>query len=369
MITANKIILTIVLASVFAVSIANADSYEELISIPIPDNITGMESKKQLTTLTDDLLEYTITLRFHLGQNGTEWFEKELTEVGIQPPDVTLCPDRFYLDQDGVTCYPILGTPPIFEDKPKQLTIYEKDLEELTNKPDVTQSQDSLEYEEKLQTLKKCLQGVAQAQGIQSVREFFTSDSDAEYSDPFPQDHRGNAGMLDRAIQECIAERKLLPILGDERKEGDVRSQQGWFGIIEPSHDERAIIDEDVWSQVPTHDTDSLQNHYQKSFEQNEEAFKKMCATEFVSTPFKMQQGCPDEREITTDWNETNVGHGKVVNDIYPQHSTDGGGDISKGWNMTPESERTQEQMVRCAVDMKLAGNSYLRALCGTYDN
>ena len=141
---AITIILTIIVGSVFAVGISNVygETYTELIEIPIPDNIVGMESKKQLTQLTDDVLEYTITLRFHLGQNGTEWFEKELTEVGITPPDVTLCPDRFYLDLDGITCYPILSTPTISEEttKPKILTEYEEDLIKLTEQDDKFQT-------------------------------------------------------------------------------------------------------------------------------------------------------------------------------------------------------------------------------------
>jgi hypothetical protein len=85
------LILTLIIGSIFVIGINNVygDTYTELIEIPIPDNITGQESKKQLTQLTDELLEYTIIIRFHLGQNGTEWFEKELTDKGITPPDVT----------------------------------------------------------------------------------------------------------------------------------------------------------------------------------------------------------------------------------------------------------------------------------------
>jgi hypothetical protein len=367
------IFLGIVLTVIFALGVVQVygETYQELIEIPIPANVTGMESKKQLTILTHDLLEYTITLRFHLGQNGTEWFDKELTDSGgITPPDVTQCPDRFYLDLDGVTCLPILGTPPIFEDKPEQLIKYEIDLEKLEEIDDDTQTRESLEYEEKLQTLRECLQGLQQAKGIQSIRSFFTSDWEGNYEDLYPNDHRGNDGILDRAIQECIAEEVLLPMLGIERGEDDVRSPQGWFGIIQPYHGDRAIIDEDVWSQVPTHETNSLTEHYQKSFEQNQEAFDRMCATEFVSTPFKIQQGCEMPQIVFEGEsnNPTGVGGGKVVTDKQID-STDGGGDISKGWNMTPLADRTQEQMVRCAVDLKLAGNSYLRALCGTYGN
>jgi hypothetical protein len=366
------IILGVVLTVIFALGVVQVygDTYTELIEIPIPDNIIGMESKKQLTQLTDGVLEYTITLRFHLGQNGTEWFEKELTNTPIRPPDVTVCPDRFYLDKDGITCYPILSTPTINEDepKPKLLQEYEKDLERLTEQDDDTQTRDSLEYEEKLQTLKECLQGLYQAQGIQTVRSFFISDSGDEYIDPFPQDHRGTRGLLDKAIEECIAEETLLPILGIERDEDDVRSPQSWFGVIETPHGERAIVNEDRWAVVPTHETDSLQDHYAKSFQQNIEAFERMCDTEFVSTPFKIQQGCPMPQIVFEGEsnNPTGVGEGRVVTDRHID-STEGGGDLSTGWNMTPEADRTQEQMVRCAVDMKLAGNSYLRALCGTY--
>ena len=168
-------VILILFAAICAVGAVNVygDTYTELIEIPIPDNITGMESKKQLTTLTDDLLEYTIVLRFHLGQNGTEWFEDELTDVGVQPPDVTHCPDRFYLDDDGVTCYPIINEPHpeefIPEEKPKDLITFEEDLEEFLDGK-VPVDKDEIDYYNQLLELDECLQGLMQAQGIQNIR-------------------------------------------------------------------------------------------------------------------------------------------------------------------------------------------------------
>jgi hypothetical protein len=309
------LILTLIIGSIFVIGINNVygDTYTELIEIPIPDNITGQESKKQLTQLTDELLEYTIIIRFHLGQNGTEWFEKELTDKGITPPDVTLCPDRFYLDDDGVTCYPITNEPnpaafvPLV--KPAELVRFEEDLQEFLDGKEPV-DKDELDYFNQLKELDKCLQGLLQAQGIQNIRTFYTSEFIVDTKVPRAED----VTLLDLRIDECKAQRVLLPILGDERAPDDVKSQQGWYGYVETPHGERAIVDAEAWPTIPTHESDSLKSNFEQVsehdlFSERKDAFDNMCSSPIVLPNYKEQQGCPDNKvEDESKWNDTGVG-------------------------------------------------------------
>jgi hypothetical protein len=94
-----------------------------------------------------------------------------------------------------------------------------------------------------------------------------------------------------------------------------------------------------------------------------------MCATEFVSTAFKIQQGCimPQIVFEGESNNPTGVGEGRVVND-NPVDETDGGGELpAYGWDMTPLAERTFEQNLKCRDINPIFPTAYHRAICGTY--
>ena len=218
---AIKILIIVIIGAVFAVGVKNVygDTYTELIEIPIPDDITGIESKKQLTELTDDLIEYTITMRFHLGQNGTEWFIEELTDAGVSPPDVTLCPDRFYLDEDGITCYPIITQPiPIDEQKiPEEFKRFLKDLERFDEDPPTKPSE--IDYYEQLKFLQMCYRVTEQNQqslGVTQTDGFAVSNLWIETYGELLKSFQitGNTAILQKAIEECFAIHTMLnPII------------------------------------------------------------------------------------------------------------------------------------------------------------
>lgn len=349
------------------IPVAFADFYEETIKIPIPDHITGQDVKKQMTELTDNVLEYTITYRFYLGQNGTQWFIDELTSTPImKPADMTECPDGLYLALDGVSCLPHPEESGIvIEDKPKDLTKFEEKLEYYEANPPKTYDQQ--DEQRKLQELEECFEGLAQSRGIQSYGSFYTSEYDEVQSVP----KTGEASPLDIAIERCHAEAILLPILGDERKEGDVKSRQAYFGYVETPHSERAIIDEEYWAIVPTQ-PDQKSIHDLKDAEA--EAHDIICNSDRVTIQFKRQQVPPCTAEQLgikgdfEEWNNTGIGTGKPT--WYRSESnltTEGGGEIPvNGWNMTPEAEWTEEQQVKCSGRDMQFPTAYERAICGT---
>ena len=368
---AITIIILIIIASVFAYgwNLAYGDFYEETIKLPIPDNITGQDHKKQLTELSDNVLEYTMTFRFYLGQNGTAWQDELLSEFGLSPPDVTLCPERFYLDEAGVTCYPLKDKPPspeFIKTKPADLNMFEKKLQYYEEHPPTIYDQQDELY--KLQELKECFEGLAQSRGIQNYGSFYTSGYDEILTTP----KTGSASPLDIAIERCHAEATLLPILGDDRQEGDILSRQSWFGVVEVPHGERAIIDEEYWSVVPTQ-PDQASIHDMKDAEW--ESHEIICNSDRVTIQFKHQQVPPCTNEqlgITEDalleMNDTGIGEGKQT--YYrsgANNSSEGGGELPvNGWSMTPEAEWTEEQQVKCSGRDMQFPNAYERAICGT---
>jgi hypothetical protein len=320
------IFLGIIIGVVFAIGIYNeayGDTYTELIEIPIPGNVTGMESKKQLTELTDYVLEYTIKLRFYLGQNGTEWFDKELTDSGgITPPDVTLCPDRFYLDEDGITCYPILEKIPIeiLRDPPAEFKKFIDDLERFNDDPPTKPSE--IDYYEQLKFLQMCYRQTEmnqQSLGVTQSGGFAVSDLWIETYGELLKSFQitGNDAVLKKQIQECVAiHTKLNPvILGVE-----YQNRAKYFNSTQVYHGDLA---EDIptWSQkrvneesnfkTPTNVVNPIcaeDSFYSDITKQaycgddyvtpSDEILNKeyMCNSHYVTQGFKLKNGCTAEQ-------------------------------------------------------------------------
>jgi len=269
---------------------AFAETFEDVINFPIPDNITGQEKKGQLTTLTDDLLEFTVTYRFHLGQNGTAWFEEILKEIGLSPPDITLCPDRFYLDEDGETCYPVPPIPSNFipDDRPAIDKQYETDYEQFLQSPPTTVA--DKDYFALLEELRTCMRGINESKGIATTEQFAVSTSalDENYLQSFELD--GPHRTLALAVQECIAIKTVLnPVtLGVESlHKGE------YFGYVETPHEERAIVNEDDWPTVPTQPPQKSLHDFVM---EEQEAFDIICNSDRVTVAFKHQTGCSPEQ-------------------------------------------------------------------------
>ncbi len=319
--------ILIIFAVICVVGAVNVygDTYTELIEIPIPGNVTGIESKKQLTSLTDDLIEYTITLRFHLGQNGTQWFDDELTEKGITPPDVTLCPDRFYLDDDGITCYPIITQPPAiyYGEIPEEFEPFVNDLLRFDEDPPTKPSE--IDYYEQLKFLQMCYRVTEQNQqslGVTQTDGFAVSNLwIEEYGILLKASQMtGNLAELNKHIEECFAiHTQLNPLIFG----AEYQNRAKYFNSTQPYHGDLAS-DVPVWTQERVNQESNdlnepstispicVKDSYYSDVTKRmycgddyiprtaapleEERIDEMCNSMFVMPDFKRSHGCTPEQ-------------------------------------------------------------------------
>jgi len=171
----------------------------------------------------------------------------------------TVCPDRFYLIDDGITCMPIncedgFHHDTRFEcvaDPVPDIPIISLDHQRLVDKLDYYEDNPPKTFTQlnekwKLEHLSLCWYGINQGRGIQTLDSFVTStwieDQDKVYA--------SNVHLIDRAITICTAQTTMLEILGDVRQPGDVRTRQGWWGIVSPTHAEVGVSPGDpIYSQ------------------------------------------------------------------------------------------------------------------------
>ena len=94
------------------------------------------------------------------------------------------------------------------------------------------------------------------------------------------------------AIEECLGQIILLTLVGDERADDDIRSQQSYFGEPQKYHGDTVIYDKEFWTSIPTHATNSLKLTDHAFEAENLTAWEKMCLSDKVTNSFKKQQGC-----------------------------------------------------------------------------
>lgn len=303
--------IIIVIVFGYGAHLSYGETFEDHIKIPIPDNSTGIEKKARLTIMTDELLEFTVTYRFYFDGNATKYFDDIFAEDGFKPPDVTVCPERFYLDEDGVTCYPISAKPPESNFVPQEMPRYFDDYEEAKeyfeeNDPKTYQE---LVYSEKLQVLDLCQRGTTEARGIQDVDSYIIANYNV--TETTPKGHKvlinTPEGELDLAIEECLAQRFILEpeTLGEYTK-----SRGEFFGLDQPRHQDKAVIDEDDWPMIFTHENYVSPNQF-------ETARDIICNSDRVVNSFKRLQDppCSDEQMgISHDQTGYDIGNGKKIN-------------------------------------------------------
>lgn len=292
--TRTTAVILLLVGIIFAIGINNVygETYNDTISIPIPDNVTGIEKKATLTELTDHILEFTIVYRFQTADSFIEWREEILLDgESYEIPDVTICPDRFELIEN--TCYPII----ILEEEPAiKQTKYEILLEELLkmkNDEGYNWMPKDVEFLAMLEQVTKCQRGLNQAKGIQELSSFVTSGIQMDNKDYSPVNIERNQvhSTLALAVQECIAQvQHLLPALGDYRDEGDVRSRQGWFGELQVYHS--SLADKvPEWSQTRVMEESEGNKDYTPMTPKD-----ILCNSEIVSKNYKRDQGCTSEQ-------------------------------------------------------------------------
>ena len=249
-------------------------------------------------------------------ENGTDIIPDVLTG------STTTCPDRFDIQEDGVTCLPKeckdgyhftsdyycekdAVEPEIIHDR--VIAPFERQLEQYEQNPPKTWNE--LDEKWKLEHLIKCWYGLDSTRGIQTEKSFVTSSWSEESSVPKATD----ISVIDRAIAQCNAQTVMLEILGHGRNDDTVRSPQGWWGMVEPSHTERA-------KDVPTWSQDRV------NIESNigiDNTVKYCDAVQHLSLQTKEFMGCnPPKAYVNTD---QVIEYGSIAEDRMNQYLLDGG--------------------------------------------
>ncbi len=309
-ITALSIIFVIVTLGM-SYAYVHADTQDTVI-VPFDFNgrVCGMVGENYVCEYDPNRLNLNDTI-----ENGTNI---------IPDPDearTTTCPERFDLQEDGITCLPkeckegyhftpdyycaADVEPEIVRDR--VIAPFERQLEQYERNPPKTWNE--LDEKWKLEHLVKCWYGLDSSRGIQTEKSFVTSSWTEESSVPKATD----ISVVDRKIAECNAQTVMLETLGHGRNDDTVRSPQGWWGIVEPSHTERAK-DVPVWSQERV------------NIEANigiDNTVKYCDAVQHLSLQSKEFLGCnPPKVYVNTD---AVIEYGSIAEDRMNQYLLDGG--------------------------------------------
>lgn len=284
---------------------ANADSYEETVRIPIPDNATKTLDRCSLVERTENTVRFNCAWEFE-ADNVEEWYEKITSPF---TPDVE---DKEPVEE---------STPPgkISEVTPEVLKKYVLDLERFEDNPPRTEA--DKEYLELLKYLAECQRGYNESYGVQQSDSFAISHTWINESDAWLKaiDLTGRHGELRKNIEACIAQRTILnPVIL-----GEYTLHKGeFFGLTQKHHSENPTITTDESKHTASfavYDTLS-----ERDFEQEEhDAQNKLCS---IASSFRLDYCIKD--------NSVNVG-GVVsfqndAEDKWLQYKSDGGKQMAK---------------------------------------
>jgi hypothetical protein len=214
------------------------------------------------------------------------------------------CEDGYHLD---TLFYCVADNEPVKVKKDPLVQYFEDRLDDYEDDPPKTWSE--LDEKWKLEHLVKCWYGLSQSRGIQTENSFVTSS----WIEDSTVAKATDASVIDRAMDICRAESTFLELVGDKREAGDVRSRQGWFGIIEESHTERA-------SDVPTWS----QERVNQEANQGIDTTKNYCEeVQHLGLQTKEYLGCnpPKVHVITNGF----VNYANEIEDKWTQYKLDGG--------------------------------------------
>ncbi len=276
----------VVLAIIFTIGATNAFAeeqryYEPKFKFPLPaeSNIDGIVEKCGLRAISDIEMHIQCDFIIKFSEDGMSWWVELIEQVGLISADVK---DRKDL---GLEEQP----PAVIKD---DYDIALEKLEEIITDPDVELTPAEEEFYELLTQYTECTRGYEQARGIQTegswrVGAIFMGD-DPEWA-PINIERGQLHSILARAVQECLAQNiHLLPMLGDYRVEGDVRTPQSWFGTIQTYHG-------DLAKDIPTWSA-------KRVLEESNQGFRQMtphdilCESDKVSRNYKQDQGCTFEQ-------------------------------------------------------------------------
>lgn len=226
------LINALILAS--SLSYVYADTFEDSVSLPIPDNVKESFKKCSIVMMDDLTLEYQCNWKF-TAEQLKEYYDEMLKEYGLVDPEIT-----------AETAQP--DEVESVDTTPTSLKQYKHDLERFEDRPPATNA--DKEYFELLQYLGECQRGYLQSKGIQQSDSFgishvWVNDGEAWLKSI---DYDGRHAKLVKAIEECIAQRTILnPVVL-----GPMYEHKGaYFGVNQKHHSEMIVHN---WEVIPLPD-------------------------------------------------------------------------------------------------------------------
>jgi len=277
---------------------AYAETFEDYVSFPIPDNIIKQYKMGQLITLNDELLEFQITYKFILGQNGTQWYQQKLIESGL----INVC--EFGFDEKTGECLEEIIIPETIPSNfiPAKKMLhqdqYQKDLEYFNENPPTTHT--SEDYYELLKKWTECKRGENSALGITQEDSFITSETVLNPGIIETQVIDGNIGRLLLSYEECVGQKNFATMFGPNREDGEIQGKEGYFGVEQPYHSQFVRYNATFWNTIPNQATLSGVADEHDLLVEQKTAWEKMCESQNVVGAFKNAQGCPAQEFQTT---------------------------------------------------------------------
>ena len=282
--TRTTAVILLLVGIIFAIGINNAYGeeqmyYEPKFKFPLPaaDNVDTILEKCGLKSIDDVKMHIQCDFIVGFGDDGQNWWLELIEQIGLSTEDK----DRKDLGLED--------QPPIIKDK---YDIELEKLEEIIADPDDELTPTEEEFYALLTQYTECTRGYEQARGIQTegswrVGAIFMGD-DPEWA-PENIERSQFHSILARAVQECLAQNiHLLPMLGDYRVEGDVRTPQSWFGTIQTYHG-------DLAKDVPEWSQSRINQEANFGFRQMT-PHEILCESDKVSRNYKQDQGCTFEQ-------------------------------------------------------------------------
>ena len=230
---------------------AFAETYNDSISLPLPENVNEIFKNCKILTVDDLTLEYQCNWKFN-----SEFMENDydnlIEEYGLISNSSK--PVAYGTEQE-----------PTQKEEKTIFTSYENDLKRFEKNPPRTEA--DKEYFELLQYLGECQRGYLETKGIQqndyfAVSHVWVNDGEAWLKSI---DYQNNHKKLVMAIEACIAQRTILnPMLGDY-----TLNKGAYFGIHQKHHSE--IINHN-WEIIPTPDKLTI-----RDFEETQERAGSIC--------------------------------------------------------------------------------------------
>lgn len=245
------------------------ETFNHVIELPIPDNVTEQSKSCRLMSVSEIGLHYKCEFMFKFGSGGEDWYNELIEQFGLISSDSPI--------RNNDTSIRISDTP-----IPETFEKYQRDLERFTENPPLTGS--DKEYHELLKRLAECDRGINESLGVFQKDKFAISETwindDLAWLKSF--DYKNRHQDLKRAIEECHAiHTKLNPvILGPQ------------YANLAPFHNQTQTYHGEIAAKVPEWSQERVNQEANKDLDKPLTPKDIICNSDKVTKTFKIQSGC-----------------------------------------------------------------------------